>query len=155
MSASAERKLLDLGLTLPTAPRPLGAYVEAVQTGQLLFLSGALPVHEGVVHYVGRIGNELTVDEGREATRLAVLNALALAREHLGSLDRVIRVVTLRVWLSTGTEFRDHPRVADAGSELLADIFGMERISTRMVAGVSSLPVGASAVVELVLAINT
>lgn len=153
MSHSAERRLRELRLGLPSPPRPLGAYVEAVQSDKLLFVSGALPVREGVVQYVGRIGDELTVEDGRAATRLATLNALALLRLHLGSLDRVTRAVTLRVWLAATADFRDHPKVADAGSELLAEIFGAENSSTRMVAGVSSLPAGASAVVELVVAI--
>ena len=94
-NASAEHRLRDLGIELPRAPTPLGAYVEAVQTGNLLFLSGTLPVEGGAPKFVGRIGAELSVEDGRHATRLAALNALALAKEHLGSLDRVTRVVRL------------------------------------------------------------
>src|ERR1700723_3567240 len=151
---SAEQRLRELGINLPRPPAPLGAYVEAVQTGNLLFLSGTLPVEGGVPKFLGRIGAELSVEEGRRAARLAALNALALAKEHLGSLDRVTRVVRLGVSLVTTPEFREHPKIADAASELLVDIFGAERISTRLVFGMTSLPVGVCVVVESIFEIG-
>src|ERR1700737_2641776 len=92
-NASAEQRLKDLGINLPRPSTPLGTYVEAVQSGNLLFLSGTLPVEGGVPKFLGHIGAELSIEDGRRATRLAALNALALAKEHLGSLDRVTRVV--------------------------------------------------------------
>jgi enamine deaminase RidA (YjgF/YER057c/UK114 family) len=155
VSATAERRLKELGIALPAPPKPLGAYVEAVQVGNLLFLSGALPMDGGAPQFLGRIGDELTLEGGRAATRLAALNALALAREHLGSLDKVTRVVRLVVSLVTTPVFRDHPKVADAASELLADIFGANRTSTRMVNGAVSLPAGVSVIVELILSVDT
>jgi len=133
---------------------PLGAYVEAVQTGSLLFLSGTLPLEGGIPKFVGRIGGELSEEDGRRATHLATLNALAAAKAHLRSLDRVTRVVRLAVSLVTTPEFRQHPRVADAASDLLATVFGADRTSTRMVYGVASLPVGVCAVVELILEVQ-
>lgn len=151
MTMSAEQRLKDLGIVLPSPPKPLGAYVEAVQVGDLLFLSGTLPVQDGTIQFRGRIGDDMTIEEGRNATRLATLNAISLARQHLGSLDKVSRVVRLMVWLVATPDFRDHPKVADAASELLAGIFGAERASTRMVAGVLSLPAGASVVIDLTL----
>jgi enamine deaminase RidA (YjgF/YER057c/UK114 family) len=150
-NASAEQQLKELGIRLPRPPTPLGAYREAVQAGNLLFLSGTLPVEEGVPKFLGRVGGELSVEDGRRATRLAALNALAAAKEHLGSLDKVSRVLRLGVSLVTTPEFRQHPSVADAASELLATVFGADRTSTRMVYGVASLPVGVCVVVELIL----
>jgi len=153
-SASAEQRLKDLGINLPRPPSPLGAYVEAIQTGNLLFLSGTLPVEEGVLKFLGRIGSELSVEEGRRATRLAALNALALAKQHLGSLDKVARVVRLGVSLATAPDFREHPKVADAASELLGSVFGADKTSTRLVFGVASLPVGVCVVLELIFEIG-
>lgn len=153
-NTTAEERLRDLGIDLPHPPAPLGAYVEAVQTGDLLFLSGTLPLEGGVAKFVGRIGGELSMEDGRRATHLAALNALAAAKEHLGSLDRVTRVVRLAVSLVTTPEFSQHPRVADAASELLANVFGENRTSTRIVYGVTSLPVGVCAVVELILEVS-
>ena len=153
-NAGAERRLKELGINLPHPPTPLGAYVEAVQTGNLLFLSGTLPVEGGVPQFLGRIGADLSIEDGRRATRLAALNALALVRAHLGSLDRVTRVVRLGVSLVTTPEFRDHPKVADAASELLVSIFGAEKTSTRMVFGMASLPVGVCVVLESIFEIG-
>jgi len=151
---SAERRLRDLGINLPRPPTPLGAYVEAVQAGNLLFLSGTLPIEGGAPKFLGRIGSELSVEDGRRATRLAALNALALVKEHLGSLDRVTRVVRLGVSLVTTPEFREHPKVADAASELLVSVFGADKTSTRLVFGVGSLPVGACVALESIFEIG-
>ena len=151
---TAEQRLKDLGITLPHPVTPLGTYVEAVQSGNLLFLSGTLPVEAGVPKFLGRIGAEVSVDDGRCATRLAALNALALAKEHLGSLDRVTRVVRLGVSLVTTPEFRDHPKVADAASELLVSVFGADKTSTRLVFGMASLPVGVCVVLESIFEIG-
>jgi enamine deaminase RidA (YjgF/YER057c/UK114 family) len=150
-TAGAERRLKDLGITLPQPPKPLGAYVETLQTGNLLFLSGTLPVEEGRLDYVGRIGAELSVEDGRRATRLAALNALALAREHLKSLDKVKQVVRLGVFLVTTPDFREHPKVADAASELLVSVFGPDKVSTRLVLGMATLPLGLCVELEIIL----
>jgi enamine deaminase RidA (YjgF/YER057c/UK114 family) len=145
---------MNTDISLPAPPQPLGAYVGAVQAGNLLFLSGTLPLEGGVPQYIGRIGAELSVEDARNAARLAALNALALARQHLGSLDKVTRVVRLTVTQATTPDFRDHAKVADGASELLASVFGPDKTSTRMVAGVTSLPVGSAVVVELILAVS-
>jgi enamine deaminase RidA (YjgF/YER057c/UK114 family) len=139
---SAERRLQDLGIQLPAASTPFGTYVETVQTGNLLFFSGMLPVVDHKPKYVGRLGKELDVQAGRDAAYLAALNILAAAREHLGSLDRVTRVVRLGVFIATFGDFYDQPRVADAVSELFRDVFGIEKASVRLVIGVASLPLG-------------
>src|ERR1700679_945955 len=153
-NTSAEQRVKELGINLPHPPTPLGAYVEAVQAGNLLFLSGTLPVEGGVPKFLGRIGAELSIEDGRRATRLAALNALALAKEHLGSLDRVTRVVRLGVSLVTTPEFRQPPNVADAASELMVSVFGADKISTRLVFGMASLPVGVCVVLESIFEVS-
>jgi enamine deaminase RidA (YjgF/YER057c/UK114 family) len=154
-NASAEGRLKDLGINLPRPPTPLGAYVEAVQAGNLLFLSGTLPVEGGVPKFLGRIGAELSIEEGRRATRLAAVNSLALVKQYLGSLDRVKRVVRLGVSLVTTPEFREHPKVADAASELLVSVFGADKTSTRLVFGMASLPVGVCVVLESIFEVGS
>ena len=154
-NAGAEQRLKDLGIDLPRPPTPLGAYVEAVQSGHLLYLSGTLPVEGGVAKFLGRIGGDLSVEDGRRASRLAALNSLALAREYLGSLDKVTRVVRLGVSLVTTPEFREHPKVADAASELLVSVFGADKTSTRLVFGMASLPVGVCVVLETIFEIGS
>jgi enamine deaminase RidA (YjgF/YER057c/UK114 family) len=151
---SAERRLQDLGIVLPNAPHPLGAYVEAVQSGSLLFLSGMLPIKDGKPQYVGRLGKELDADAGRDALRTATLNALSAAKEHLGSLDRVSKVVRVGVYLATSGDFYNQPIVADAASELLRDVFGEGKTSVRSVFGVASLPLGIPVMLEVTFEVN-
>jgi enamine deaminase RidA (YjgF/YER057c/UK114 family) len=138
----AERRLLALGIQLPAPSTPFGPYVETVQTGNLLFFSGMLPVVNHKPKFIGRLGKELDAEAGRDAAYTAALNVLAAAREHLGSLDRVTRVVRLGVFIATSGDFFDQPKVADAVSDLFQDIFGIEKTSVRLVIGVASLPFG-------------
>jgi len=148
--ASAEQRLKDLGIDLPTPPQPFGTYVEAVQTGNLLFLSGMLPTEGRSAKFIGRVGAELDVETGRKAAYLAGLNALAVAREYLGSLDKVTRVIRLGVLVATAGDVRNQPKVADAASDLLQDVFGKDKNPCRMVYGVASLPLGTSVELELI-----
>ncbi len=146
--------MLDLGIALPNPPHPLGAYVEAVQSGSLLYLSGMLPVKDGKLQFVGRLGKELDEVAGRDALRTATLNALSAAKAHIGSLDRVIRVVSVKVYLATEGDFYNQPGVADAASELLRDLFGEDRMSVRSVLGVSALPLGAPVMLEVIFEVG-
>jgi enamine deaminase RidA (YjgF/YER057c/UK114 family) len=152
--ASAEEKLVALGVELPPAPTPLGAYVPAVQSGALLFLSGTLPTEGHQALFVGRLGRELDVETARAAARAAALNAVALARAHLGTLDRVSKVVRLVVSIATDGDVRDQPRVADAASELFRDVFGKDKMSSRLVLGVASLPLGTPVELEVILEVS-
>jgi enamine deaminase RidA (YjgF/YER057c/UK114 family) len=153
-SVNAERRLQELGIELTPPPIPFGAYVEAVQTGNLLFLSGMLPASGHEPKFVGRLGKELDANTGREAVHIAALNALSAARQKLGSLDKVTRVVRLCVYLATDGDFFDQPKVADAASELFRDVFGEDKTSVRMVLGVASLPLGMPAAVEVILEVE-
>jgi enamine deaminase RidA (YjgF/YER057c/UK114 family) len=150
-SISAEQRLKELGIELPTPPRPFGIYAEAVQTGNLLYLTGMLPTEGRAAKLTGRVGAEVGVEAGSKAARLAALNALAVARQHLGSLDKVSRVVRLGVSIATSGDFRDQPKVADGASELLQDVFGKEKNPSRLVYGVASLPLGTPVELEVIL----
>src|SRR5215471_17489932 len=134
---SAEQRLQELGIELPPPPEPFGTYAEAVQSGNLLFLTGMLPTEGREAKFIGRVGAELDTEAGRRAAHLAALNALAVARQHLGSLDRVTRVVRLGVSVATSGDIRDQPKVADAASELLQDVFGRDKNPCRLVYGVA------------------
>jgi enamine deaminase RidA (YjgF/YER057c/UK114 family) len=148
--ASAEQRLKELGIRLPAPPQPFGIYAEAVQTGNLLFLTGMLPTEGRGAKFIGRVGAELDVEAGRQAAHLGALNALAVAREHLGSLDKVTRVVRLGVSVATSGDVREQPKVADGASELLQDVFGKDKNPCRLVFGVASLPLGAPVELELI-----
>jgi enamine deaminase RidA (YjgF/YER057c/UK114 family) len=146
----ADRRLQELGIQLPAVSTPFGPYVETVQTGNLLFFSGMLPVVDHKPKYLGRLGKEVDAESGRDAVRTAALGALAAAKEHLGSLDRVTRVVRLGVFLATSRDFFDQPRVADAASDLFRDVFGSDKMAVRLVIGVASLPLGMPIELEVI-----
>src|SRR5262252_7861524 len=148
--ASAEQRLIELGIKLPAPPEPFGTYVEAVQTGNLLFLSGMLPTEGHGAKFIGRVGAELNVEAGRKAAHLAALNVLAVARQHLGSLDKVTRIIRLGVSVATSGDVRDQPKVADAASKLLQDVFGQDKCPCRLVFGVASLPLGTPVKPEII-----
>src|ERR1700693_6174986 len=151
----AEQRLKQLGVKLPTPPGPFGIYAEAVQTGNLLFLTGMLPTVGREAKYIGRIGAELDVQTGRQAAYLAALNGLAVSRQHLGSLDKVTRIVRLGVFVAASGDVREQPIIADGASELLQDVFGKNKNPTRLVYGVASLPLGVPVELELILEVST
>ena len=153
-ATSAEERLRNLGIQLPEAPTPFGAYVPAVQTGTLLFLSGMLATSGHAATVVGVVGKDLDMKAGREAAYTAALNALALTKKHLGSLNRVSHVVRLGVYVVATPEFTEHPKVADAASELLRDVFGDQTVSSRLVFGVASLPLGSPVELEVILEVK-
>jgi enamine deaminase RidA (YjgF/YER057c/UK114 family) len=157
--ARAEEHLKEVGIKLPSPPQPFGAYVEAVQTGNLLFLSGMLPTERHGAKITGRVGAELDVEQGCKAAHLAALNVLAVARKHLGSLDRVTRVVWLGVSVATVSvatvgDVRDQPKAPDAASELLQDVFGKYKSPCRLVYGVASRPLGLPVELEVIFGVR-
>jgi enamine deaminase RidA (YjgF/YER057c/UK114 family) len=151
---TAEQRLTQLGIKLPTPPEPFGIYAEAVQTGSMLFLTGMLPTVGREAKFIGRIGAELDVETGRKAAYLAAVNALAVARQHLGSLDKVTRIVRLGVLVATSGDVREQPKIADGASELLQDIFGKDKNPSRLVYGVASLPLGVPVELELIFEVS-
>ena len=137
------------------APRRLsGAYVESSDTGNLLFLSGTLPVVNGKLAIAGRLGANLSVKEGQEAARIASLNALAAAKQHRGDLDRLKKLLKLTVLIATTEQFADHAAVADGASDLFVQIFGRETGHVSLVYGVQSLPIGAPVIVDTLFEIE-
>jgi enamine deaminase RidA (YjgF/YER057c/UK114 family) len=147
---SAEQRLVELGISLPAPPEPFGTYAEAVQTGNLLFLTGMLPTEGRAAKFVGRVGAELDVEAGCQAARLAALNGLAVARRYLGSLDRVTRIVRLGVSVATSADGRELAKVADGASDLLREVFGKDKNPCRLVYGVASLPLATPVELEII-----
>ena len=151
---TAEHRLKELGIILPAPPEPFGTYAEAVQTSNLLFLTGMLPTEGRAPAFIGRVGAELDVDTARRAARLAALNVLAVARQHLGSLDKVTRIVRLGVMVATSGDVRDQPKVADGASDLLQDVFGKDKNPSRLVYGVASLPLGTPVELDVIFEVS-
>jgi enamine deaminase RidA (YjgF/YER057c/UK114 family) len=149
-TSTAESQLAGLGIKLPASPTPLGSYVESSESGNLLFLSGMLPVSDGKLAISGCLGENLSVQQGQEAARIAALNALAAAKAHLGTLDRLKRLVKLTVLMVTTDQFSDHAAVADGASNLFVQIFGRELGHVRLAYGVQSIPIGAPVIVDVI-----
>jgi enamine deaminase RidA (YjgF/YER057c/UK114 family) len=149
----AGARLRELGWVLPKPPTPLGNYVEVHRVGALLFVSGTIPAKDGKLQFAGRLGKDLTVEQGREAAGLAAMNSLALVHEHLGSLDKV-KVVKLIVLMVTTETFSEHPAVGDGASNVFAQLFGPEAAHVRVVYGVQSMPLGAPVMVDAVFEVE-
>jgi enamine deaminase RidA (YjgF/YER057c/UK114 family) len=149
MTIEANVRLLQLAL--PETPRPLGDYVPAVEAGDLPFVSGMLPVEHGATAFVGRVGQELTIESGRKAAQLAVANALAIARDAVG-LNRLAGVVRLGIHVACAPDFEEHAVIADAASELLNQVF--EGRHSRLAFGNSSLPGGMPVELELIFLLH-
>ena len=154
VSNSISSRICELGIELPAPPTPLGAYVETADTGNLLFLSGVLPVVNGKLAISGRLGENLSVREGQGAARIASLNALAAAQEHLVGLDRLKKLVKLTVLIATTEQFTEHASVADGASDLFVQIFGPKAGHVRLVYGVQSLPIHAPVIVDTLFEIR-
>lgn len=148
--SQAEQRLKELGLTLPEPPTPLAAYAPSVRTGNLVFVSGQGPTKDGKPVYLGRVGADLTLEEGREAARLVILNALAVLRAEAGSLDNVARIVKLLGWVNSAPDFVEQPQVINGASELLEDVFGERGKHARSAVSAHTLPGGIAVEIEMI-----
>lgn len=151
---SAERRLADLGITVPTLPPPVASYVPAVRTGRLVFASGQTPTIDGVLQVRGKLGDGISVEEGHRAARLAALNCLAEVRGLLGSLDAVSRVVRLTGYVASAPGFGEQPAVMNGASQLIEEVFGEAGRHARSAIGVAELPFGAPVEVELIVEVR-
>jgi enamine deaminase RidA (YjgF/YER057c/UK114 family) len=145
-----EERLAELGLELPPAAVPLASYVPVRVSGDQAFVAGQIPVEDGRVLSAGRLGADVSIEQGRDAARRCALQALAALRNALGSLDRVRGIVKLDVFVASAPGFTDHPKVANGASDLLVEVFGEEGRHARAAVGVTELPLGASVEVALV-----
>ena len=150
-----EDKLAEMGVTIPDPKPALGSYVPAVQTGNLVFVSGNLPIQaDGSMLHSGKLGVDVSVEKGYAAARQCAINCLSAAKGIIGDLNTVQKVVKVRVLVNSDPDFTDQPAVANGASDLLVELFGESGKHARAAVGVASLPLGASVEVELVLEIN-
>jgi enamine deaminase RidA (YjgF/YER057c/UK114 family) len=151
---SYERKLNELHIELPPPPQPLAIYVPAVLAGNILYLSGVLPMQDGQLVFSGKLGRDLTVAQGMEAARLALLNALAIAKQALGTLDRVTRVVKVVGHVASAEGFVQQSQVLNGASDLLVEIFGEAGRHARVAVGAAELPRGAPVEIEVIFSVS-
>jgi enamine deaminase RidA (YjgF/YER057c/UK114 family) len=145
-----EERLAELGLTLPEVPKPVAAYVPAVRTGNLVYTSGQVPLVDGKLAGTGKLGADLTTEQGAELARICALNALAAVKSEVGDLSRVVRIVKVVVFVASDPAFTDQPKVGNGASELLGAVLGEAGKHARSAVGVASLPLDAPVEVELI-----
>ncbi len=154
MTGTIDGRLAELGIELPPASAPAGNYVPTVQTGNLLFISGQVPIVDSAPSFIGRLGAELDVETGVAAARTCALALIARAKVALnGELDRVQQVVKLTGFVAATPEFTEHPKVVNGASDLFADVFGDAGRHARAAVGMASLPLGVAVEVEAILEI--
>jgi enamine deaminase RidA (YjgF/YER057c/UK114 family) len=153
MSDTILDKLTALGLTLPAVPAPVAAYVNCVRSGNLLFLSGGLPV-DGEKKIIGKVPTDVSMDEAREGARMIILNRLAVIRDAIGSLDKVRQIVSLSGFVNSEPDFHGHPQVINGASELLVEIFGDKGHHSRTALGAAALPLNVAVEINLIVEVE-
>ncbi|MBI5074218.1 MAG: RidA family protein [Nitrospirae bacterium] len=151
---SPEERLKELGLELPDLPKPLGSYVPFVRTGNLVYLSGMLPLENGKLLYSGRIGETVSLDDGIKAARRATVNAIAVLRSAIGSLDALQRCVKVTGFVASAQDFTDQPKVINGASDLLVEVFGEAGRHARAAVGVHILPMNSPVEIEFIFEVN-
>lgn len=149
-----EEKIRELGFKIPEAPKPLAAYIPAIRVNNLVFTAGQLPMEDGQLKYKGKVGKDLTEDEGRKAAEICALNCLSVIKSVTGTLDNIERIVKLTVFVNNVDGFGAQPKVANGASELMVKIFGENGKHARSAVGVSGLPLDAPVEIEMVVKVK-
>lgn len=150
-----EERLQGLGIQLPDPPIPLGAYKPGVITGNLLFISGQLPLKDGELKYKGKLGADITIEQGIDAARIASINALSIMKSELGSLERINRIIKVTGFVASAAGFDMQAKVLNGASELFYQIFGENGTHARVAVGVYELPLGAPVEIDVIAEIVT
>ncbi len=151
---SISDRMNELGIELPRAPAPVGAYVPYVISGSLMFISGQVPIRDGAMIHEGKVPLDVTVEQGQECAALCFLNAIAQAKAALGDLDQVERIVRMTGYVAVAADFTDQPLVVNGASNLAVDIFGDQGKHARVAVGVAELPLGAPVELEVILEVK-
>lgn len=150
---SPEEKLKSLGVELSEAPKPLGSYVSCVQSGNLLFLSGILPLRQGKLKKIGRVGESVSLEEAQEDAKQIVINALSIIKSQTGDLKKIKRCIKMTGYVSSAPDFTDQPKILNAASDLLFEIFGEAGRHSRAAIGVNTLPLNSPLEIEFIFEI--
>ena len=149
-----EEKLNSLNIVLPQPPKPAGAYIPVVIADQTVYVSGQIPIENGKVVYKGKVPTEQSIEQAQKGAKLCVINALAQLKSELNSLDRISKIVRVSGYVNSTQDFTDQPKVINAASDLLFDIFGKSGQHSRIAVGVTSLPLGATVEIDMIVQIS-
>jgi enamine deaminase RidA (YjgF/YER057c/UK114 family) len=145
-----DEKLRALGIILPTPPKPAGSYIPVTKTGNLVFVSGQIPIESGKVQYTGQVPKDISVEDAQKAARLCIINALAQLKAEIGILDKVSRIVKVSGFVNSSSEFYEQSKIINAASDLLFEIFGEVGKHARIAIGVASLPLNSAVEIDLI-----
>jgi enamine deaminase RidA (YjgF/YER057c/UK114 family) len=145
-----EEKIKELGFELPEAPKPVAAYIPALEINKFVFTAGQVPVTKGELKYKGKLGKEFSIDEGQKAAQICALNCLAAVKGVIGDLNKIEKIVKLTVFVNSSAGFSDQPKVANGASELLVKIFGENGKHARSAVGVNELPLNSAVEIEMI-----
>ena len=150
-----EEKLRDLSIELPTPPSPAGSYIPVVTTGNLAFVSGQIPMREGKVVFEGKVPEQQTLESARDAAKICIINGLAQLKANLGSLDKIRKFVRISGFVNSSPNFTEQPKVINAASDLLVEIFGDMAKHSRIAVGVASLPLNSTVEIDMIVEVST
>jgi enamine deaminase RidA (YjgF/YER057c/UK114 family) len=149
-----EEKLKSLNIALPNPPKPAGAYIPVVKSGNTVYVSGQIPIEGGTVVFKGKVPSVQSLEQAQKAAKLCAINALAQLKSELGSLDKISRILRVSGFVNSEPDFIDQPKVINAASDLLFEIFGEKGKHSRIAVGVVSLPLGATVEIDMIVEIN-
>ena len=149
-----EKRLKELGIIIPNAPKPAGSYLPVVLSGKLAFVSGQIPIKDGQVIYQGKVGTAQSIDDAQEAAKLCIINGLAQIESYCGTLDNLEKIIKISGFVNSTKDFTEHPKVINAASDLLMKIFGEKGRHSRIAIGVSSLPLNATVEIDMIVEIT-
>ena len=149
-----EEKLKSLNIVLPTPPKPAGAYIPVVISDQTVYVSGQIPIEDGKVAYTGKVPIEQSLEQAQAAARVCTINALAQLKDELGTLDRISKIIKVSGFVNSTPEFTEHPKVINAASDFLYDIFGENGLHSRIAVGVPSLPLDSTVEIDMIVEIS-
>ena len=146
-----EEKLKSLDIILPNPPKPAGAYIPVVKTGNIAYVSGQIPIKEGKVAFKGKVPSMQPLEEAQKAAKICIINALAQLKSELGSLDKISKIIRVSGFVNSDPDFTDQPKVINAASDLLFETFGEKGQHSRIAVGVVSLPLGSTVEIDMIV----
>ncbi len=149
-----EEKIKELGYTLPETAKPLAAYIPAIRVGEFVYTSGQVPIVGGELKYKGKIGTDLTLEDGQKAAIICALNGLSAIKGIVGDLNKIEQIIKLTVFVNSANGFTDQPKVANGASEFLGSVFGDAGIHTRSAVGVNELPINSAVEIEMIVKVK-
>ena len=148
-------KLKENNIILPTPPNPAGSYIPVVLTGNLAFVSGQIPIKDGSLKFTGKVPDEQSIETAQDAAKLCIINALAHLNAHLGTLDNITKIVRISGFVNSNPSFIEQPKIINAASDLLFEIFGEARKHSRIAVGVSSLPLNSTVEIDMIVEVSS